>query len=271
MSDRHFLVQRNAHAVVIREIDPAQHPLHMSSEDATMNREQAWAWAQKIAMPAQRAQDPKRRVAVGIVFRGIDGQERVVATAQAMQDAWEARNREQQPQQAEPQPTEKQIAFMESLIATRVAADKREVVRNAIKTRRQASALIEALKDCPIIVQTPHGEAQAPQQESVDVPAGRYALVNDDDVVKFYRVDRPVTGRWAGYTFVKVQASDDLYPVKNAADRQRILAAIAVDPRKASILYGKEIGACGVCGKTLTDPESIANGIGPVCAKNKGW
>jgi len=29
--------------------------------------------------------------------------------------------------------------------------------------------------------------------------------------------------------------------------------------------YGLETGECGICGKTLTDPESIARGIGPVC------
>ena len=29
---------------------------------------------------------------------------------------------------------------------------------------------------------------------------------------------------------------------------------------------GKDYGFCIVCGRTLTDPESIANGIGPICA-----
>lgn len=29
--------------------------------------------------------------------------------------------------------------------------------------------------------------------------------------------------------------------------------------------FGKKFGVCCVCGKTLTDPKSIAAGIGPVC------
>jgi hypothetical protein len=33
------------------------------------------------------------------------------------------------------------------------------------------------------------------------------------------------------------------------------------------VRYGMLIGKCGVCGRTLTDEESRANGIGPVCAE----
>ena len=83
--------------------------------------------------------------------------------------------------------------------------------------------------------------------------------------LRFYHVDRPTEGRWAGYVFVSQQAGDDLYPVKGHA-RARVLLAISVDPAAASRRYGRELGVCGVCGRTLTDPESRAAGIGPVCA-----
>jgi hypothetical protein len=33
---------------------------------------------------------------------------------------------------------------------------------------------------------------------------------------------------------------------------------------------GRETGICCFCGMTLTDPESIARGYGPVCARNNG-
>lgn len=97
------------------------------------------------------------------------------------------------------------------------------------------------------------------------VPAGRYAI-EADGVIKFYAVDRPTEGKWAGYTFVKVQASDDLFPVKGQAAKA-VLAAIAVDPKAALVRYGHAIGKCGLCGRTLTDEESRAAGIGPVCAR----
>jgi len=50
----------------------------------------------------------------------------------------------------------------------------------------------------------------------------------------------------------------------------RILA-VAADPQAAAIAYGRKFGKCSVCARDLTDDESIANGIGPVCAKKYGW
>ena len=32
---------------------------------------------------------------------------------------------------------------------------------------------------------------------------------------------------------------------------------------------GKLIGRCGICGKRLTDPESVGRGIGPACWANR--
>lgn len=103
-----------------------------------------------------------------------------------------------------------------------------------------------------------------------EVPAGRYAL-RTDDTVRFYRVDRPTKGQWAHYTFVTRQAGDDEWPVRNAVERQSLLGRIGQDVAAASKLYGTEIGACGVCGRTLTDETSRAAGIGPVCAVKTGW
>jgi hypothetical protein len=40
---------------------------------------------------------------------------------------------------------------------------------------------------------------------------------------------------------------------------------MTLDEAKA---FGVETGFCCVCAKFLTDPKSVANGIGPVCAKN---
>lgn len=115
--------------------------------------------------------------------------------------------------------------------------------------------------------------APAPEPEKVpDVPAGRYAILAPDrtgsEVLKFFRIDIPTEGRWKGYVFVKEQASDDLYPVRDKDRRNAILRKIAEDPRKAMLEYGRKIGKCGHCGRTLTDEESRAYGIGPVC-RNK--
>jgi hypothetical protein len=36
--------------------------------------------------------------------------------------------------------------------------------------------------------------------------------------------------------------------------------------RDAHILYGQEIGSCGLCGRSLTDEASRARGLGSDCA-----
>lgn len=110
------------------------------------------------------------------------------------------------------------------------------------------------------------------------VPAGHFA-VKMDDRWRFYRIDKPTEGRWAGYTFVKVQASDDYWPVKGQQKLLDVLGKIAEDPRAAAIRYGKEIGRCAICNRTLTNDDtpgpdgltSIERGIGPICASKMGW
>lgn len=122
--------------------------------------------------------------------------------------------------------------------------------------QRRQPAPAEPVQDC-----------RPPAQRPATVRPGRYAL-DTDEGVKFYIVDHGREGtRWEGYVFVNVQAGDERYPVRNRQQRASILAAIGRDPKAASIRYGREIGCCGVCGRTLTNPESIAAGIGPVCAE----
>lgn len=45
-----------------------------------------------------------------------------------------------------------------------------------------------------------------------------------------------------------------------------LLAEIESDPLATAQKYGKLSGSCCSCGRDLTDPESIAAGIGPICA-----
>ena len=89
---------------------------------------------------------------------------------------------------------------------------------------------------------------------------GRTDLWTDEGHLAFYRLTP---------NGLFVQASDDMHRVPGNAEK-KVVEKIAADPQAASIRYGLEIGACGRCGRTLTDEESRAAGIGPVCAQ-KGW
>ena len=107
-----------------------------------------------------------------------------------------------------------------------------------------------------------------------DVPPGRYALRNAPrfaNKVTFFEVDRPTEGRWAGRTFLSILSSDERLPVKDPQKRAMILGLIARDIRGALILFGQETEHCGHCGRRLTNDESRALGIGPVCAEKLGF
>lgn len=51
----------------------------------------------------------------------------------------------------------------------------------------------------------------------------------------------------------------------SADDEARIIAA-AIDPKAAAVAYGKRTGSCCICARELTNAESVALGIGPICA-----
>lgn len=107
-------------------------------------------------------------------------------------------------------------------------------------------------------------ETRVPDQRTTSpaatVPDGRYAVRNNDGDYAFYRV-------WNGDRAVLVyqQISDAETRVARTV-AQGVLAKIAADPKEAAMAYGRELGVCGVCNRTLTNPESISAGIGPVCA-----
>lgn len=167
--------------------------------------------------------------------------------------------------------TAKQVNFIMALEKTKVPADERHSEETLLMMERPAaSEYIERLIKAAPVANT---ERESSPTTAYTVPAGRYAVKGGTPVRewKFYKVDHPTEGRWAGYTFVNRQAGDDLFPVKGFA-RNAVLAAIEHDGVQESMLaYGKQLGACGHCGRTLTNPESIERGIGPVCFTKMGW
>ena len=49
-----------------------------------------------------------------------------------------------------------------------------------------------------------------------------------------------------------------------------VIEQFEADPLGTAQKYGRESGRCCSCGRDLTDPESIASGIGPICATKFG-
>jgi len=136
-------------------------------------------------------------------------------------------------------------------------------------TAEQVAAKVDYLETLPVAAV----RENFPSDKAIrEVPEGRYAITGNDGATKFYKVDRPTEGRWAGYTFVKVQAGDEMHSLRQKNARLTVLAAIAEAGVEAAMLrYGRELGHCGHCGRTLTNPESLEAGIGPICRGKMGF
>lgn len=60
-------------------------------------------------------------------------------------------------------------------------------------------------------------------------------------------------------------------PVRSTSEEDKLaLLRIAENPREAAIRWGQKTGTCSCCGRELTNAESIALGIGPICATKWG-
>ncbi len=96
---------------------------------------------------------------------------------------------------------------------------------------------------------------------------GYFALEVGPEQHKFFRVERPTEGKWAGKTFIKEQAGDAFYPIEPKARGYSYLTEIARDHEEAGRLYAFLLRKCYRCNRTLTLAESRERGLGSDCAQ----
>jgi hypothetical protein len=161
--------------------------------------------------------------------------------------------------------TESQFSFLIKLIGQAYATDPTaraaELVSAAGLDKAGASLRIDALK--ALAKSAPTAPISAPTY----LPSFGSYLVNG----KVLTVKKP---KWAGSpTWLTIDNALGGSFEKPKAFAAALLAQIdtADKAHAAVIAYAKATGKCGVCHKTLTDPASIAAGIGPVCAKKYGF
>lgn len=122
-------------------------------------------------------------------------------------------------------------------------------------------------------------EAPLPQADATDTGVDLQALpegtiyVAAGSPLQFFKVDHVADGKWAGWVFVKRQAGDNFDRVGSqrpggtykGAFASLLADEVVGDTPAAMQAYGREIGRCGNCNRTLTDEESRQRGIGPDC------
>ncbi len=102
-----------------------------------------------------------------------------------------------------------------------------------------------------------------------NVEEGRYALpsATGNNDLDFFRV-RISHSRKEVLRVIGGHADQGI-PFQQVREVAERLGALSTEERlEAMALYGRELGACGKCGRHLTDEASRARGLGPECAKN---
>jgi len=76
---------------------------------------------------------------------------------------------------------------------------------------------------------------------------------------------------WEDAYLGKVSPDGEFFKARDCSDEQlEALLELSADVLAAAKAYGRKTGSCSCCGRELTNAESIAMGIGPICASNWG-
>lgn len=153
-----------------------------------------------------------------------------------------------------------------AMIALRIG---RDLFRRGEFTTKAASAVIDVLKDAPH-----RAQAAKPSETPSEAPEGMHRIAD-----RIYKVQRSQeSGRVYAKELVKVSEPATFAGVRvtgeythkfefqYAAGAVRRLSEATLMTLEEAKEFGALYGTCCVCGRTLTNEESIEAGIGPVCA-----
>jgi hypothetical protein len=176
------------------------------------------------------------------------------------------------PPQSEPLASDKQIGYALALLDERGMlgssfnnkGDKWFATEDNVRmlTRKRCSDFIAKLLTLP--QRTERANTWMP-----DVPDGHYAVqAPGDSMLGFYEVRTSSRGFRKLYR----QLSDDRFYISpQDPHNEGVWLTIAANPKEAALRYGRELGVCGVCSRTLTNEVSRSLGIGPVCRARRSW
>jgi hypothetical protein len=161
--------------------------------------------------------------------------------------------------------SEKQVNFIEKLIGqlnddTRPAmqAFYEGVVERGELTGKSASGMIDGLLKQ---VNSQPKQATPPRPAADEVTEGMYR--KDGEI---YKVQRAIHGSGQLYAKKLVGSKNAGWGFEYAAGAIRKLTTADKMTLEEAKEWGALYGTCCVCGRTLTDENSIAEGIGPICA-----
>lgn len=166
--------------------------------------------------------------------------------------------------------TQKQIQFIQRLQAERDLTGPawvtmldymREQWRAGEFTKAEASSTIDALLTAPYKAKADTTPEAATVDQPVELEDGFYGL--NGLIVKVQH------GKESGRQYALVMEPGEQGERGSWVYGPGVVRDLTPAHRlttEEAAAFGHVYGICGICGATLTDPESIERGIGPVCA-----
>jgi hypothetical protein len=169
--------------------------------------------------------------------------------------------------------TERQINYLRALHVERKGRELTEY-QIAGLTAAEASAMIDTLKAMPRLQTnlTPEYRPSAVKVPVESLTAGVYRTAAGE----FFRVyparsgshmlaKRMITSDGSARTFIPRASQFDEISFEYAGAATRFVKLADRLSADEAARFGAQFGVCMVCGAALTDPDSVAAGIGPVC------
>lgn len=157
--------------------------------------------------------------------------------------------------------TEKQIAFI-----TRLATERQTMIDTSTLSKSSASQTIEMLLASPRVQTTTRTTTVLVTETGMyrDAAGDIFKVQESKTSGKLYaKALTPIRGQRLNENDASV-AWEFVY-APSAIKTLRADERLSLDDARA---FGIQYGVCCVCGRTLKDATSVANGIGPICAGN---
>lgn len=178
-----------------------------------------------------------------------------------------------------PQPaTQKQKDYLNKLLAARPGfRDIENLWPHRVETfsKEMASAKIQETLEVAAEVIESHWSASSDLTSLLEgVDDGYFALpsksgTNDLDFIRISsnqgRANAANKGKRRVNRFLGGHGNIDIRIAEQIEFAKIVVALSIKERREANALFGREIGRCGCCGKSLTDEISRAEGLGPIC------
>ncbi len=149
----------------------------------------------------------------------------------------------------------KQQSFLQSLLRTKVVPEPFQGLDINNLSITEASELIKVMVDQPKLPPSDNNGNNLPKEPAAE---GFYYYQNS-----VYNVVNSKTGNRYAKILIEEGKKGRWEYIKGMVNTLNVSHLISLSEAKK---FGHEHGFCVVCGRTLTDPTSVQNGIGPICA-----